>query len=439
MWINSEQEAVLASVKRWWTKGESNSFLITGCAGTGKTRLIGEIIRWLRQQEGKTVGVGTPTWQSLYAAIDHANGDAWYKDVVYFKTVHSILGYAMEPSDNGEQRLAKVNKCYNEDVNVLVIDEAFYLNNALNRVLLDQKTPRVLIGDPDQLLPIGDKHSILLTEGIQTAQLKTVMRNDDPKLLALAHKLRLAVNRQYTLMMSDLKPFIVDSKAWMDGLVHSATGVGLTWKAKEGAVPLNRAIRERLMPGVTDQFIVGDRIMMHSPYITDDVFLHNNERVAIVSVKPMEIPVLELEGFIPGRPRPDEKPDEPITEFPYQGYGLMVESKRHGIVPMLVLDRSAETRFKRDMRRRAAYVDSIPEPPFKSWLKQKYWRYRNMICIDWDYCKAMSTHRSQGSEYDDVWIDAHDIHSCRDFDTMLRLMYVAFTRGRKHVYIKMEA
>ncbi len=58
----------------------------------------------------------------------------------------------------------------------------------------------------------------------------------------------------------------------------------------------------------------------------------------------------------------------------------------------------------------------------------------NVICIDFNH--AMTVHKSQGSTYENVFIDMEDIGKCadRDYQLYLKLLYVAMSRASNKVY-----
>jgi hypothetical protein len=59
-----------------------------------------------------------------------------------------------------------------------------------------------------------------------------------------------------------------------------------------------------------------------------------------------------------------------------------------------------------------------------------------VICLDFPY--AMTIHKSQGSTYEEVYIDTDDLYDNTahrgDYDMYLRLMYVGMSRASKKVF-----
>jgi ATP-dependent exoDNAse (exonuclease V) alpha subunit len=52
-----------------------------------------------------------------------------------------------------------------------------------------------------------------------------------------------------------------------------------------------------------------------------------------------------------------------------------------------------------------------------------------------DYSYAISTHKSQGSTFDSVFVDIRNINSCNDEAVRRQLQYVALSRTKKNVLI----
>ena len=52
-----------------------------------------------------------------------------------------------------------------------------------------------------------------------------------------------------------------------------------------------------------------------------------------------------------------------------------------------------------------------------------------------DYSYALSTHRSQGSSYNNVLVDIRNINTCKDEQVKRQLQYVALSRTRNNVLL----
>ena len=65
---------------------------------------------------------------------------------------------------------------------------------------------------------------------------------------------------------------------------------------------------------------------------------------------------------------------------------------------------------------------------------REYKTINDFVCIS-DFNHCMTVHKSQGSEYDYVYIDSEDFTSCIDIQTRLKLLYVGISRAKKQVFL----
>lgn len=66
---------------------------------------------------------------------------------------------------------------------------------------------------------------------------------------------------------------------------------------------------------------------------------------------------------------------------------------------------------------------------------KKYLSFKDcVVCVDFPH--ALTVHKSQGSTYENVFLDMEDLGKCadKDYDLYLRLMYVAVSRASDKVY-----
>jgi len=65
---------------------------------------------------------------------------------------------------------------------------------------------------------------------------------------------------------------------------------------------------------------------------------------------------------------------------------------------------------------------------------REYKTINDYVCIS-DFNHCMTVHKSQGSEYDYVYLDSEDLASCIDIQTRLKLLYVGISRAKKQVFL----
>jgi len=122
---------------------------ITGAAGTGKTTVLGEAISEAKDA-GYSVAVAAPTGRAA-ARIKEKSGH-------YAQTVHRLLGYgAPDPNDPNDMPIPKRGRSNPIPADFIFIDEASMLSDELHRNLVQAVRPGAVLryfGDMNQLPPV---------------------------------------------------------------------------------------------------------------------------------------------------------------------------------------------------------------------------------------------------------------------------------------------
>lgn len=67
-------------------------------------------------------------------------------------------------------------------------------------------------------------------------------------------------------------------------------------------------------------------------------------------------------------------------------------------------------------------------------IYREYKTINDYVCVS-DFNHCMTIHKSQGSEYNHVYLDSEDLKSCIDIVTRLKLLYVGVSRAKEIVYL----
>jgi exodeoxyribonuclease V alpha subunit len=362
---------------------------ITGAAGTGKTTILGEAVTEAKDAK-YTVALCAPTGRAA-ARIRESSGH-------YARTAHRLLGYgAPDPSDPNDVPIPKRDKKNPIPADFIYVDESSMLSEELFRSLVDAMRPGSAIrffGDMNQLPPVNsisrfqyvlDKfpsveltHNFRSGDGIIRASqniLKGLVpaTNDQVSVLNIGHKLGLAT----------LDEFIDEEFATDKAQVIVPTKVGVL-----GARMINKYMQQRL----------------------------NKSNRA-----------LELEYVLEGDP-PDKptryrlRPGDKII-WTHNDYNLNLFNGMIGrvvdfddFVGDVVLD---------------FYGRDVTVPPFlekRAADGRGIFRYDPRKYIDLAY--AITTHKSQGSEFQRVIMLLY-----RSRALSRQNFYTGLTRARKHVTI----
>ena len=200
---------------------DEHIFLLKGYAGTGKTTLLAGLIKYL-DSIGKAHEVMAPTGRAS-KILRNKTG--------YGKTIHRSI-YKLESVDVIQNKEEETNalieikypiRSLENDGSILIIDESsmissreskqslfkFGTDNLLKDLLtyaqiIDKKTKIIFVGDPAQLLPVGDNKSWAFDRSLFTSknflvneyELKEVKRQDKNLILENSNIIRQVIDNE---------------------------------------------------------------------------------------------------------------------------------------------------------------------------------------------------------------------------------------------------
>lgn len=179
--LDSHQQKAFDAVWAWFVfdSGERQTFSVGGYAGTGKTTLIRHIIDHF-QTQGMAVSVAAFTGKAVH--VLQGKG-------VPASTLHRLL-YDYVGSEDGEPEFVpKPVGALEEDMDLVIVDEASMVSRDLADVLLEHQIPVLWVGDHGQLEPVGGGSISLVRQ--PEARLEHVHRQAETSgIIDFAHHLR---------------------------------------------------------------------------------------------------------------------------------------------------------------------------------------------------------------------------------------------------------
>jgi exodeoxyribonuclease-5 len=131
----------------------------------------------------------------------------------------------------------------------------------------------------------------------------------------------------------------------------------------------------------------------------------------------------------------EEATVEKVQVLPHPIYGdrflvyvLELTTDEGGTVTASVIHESSLADYNRELSRRAEEAKKRPG------LWGTYWSFVDQF-HDLRPCHALTVHRSQGSTFDNVFVDVGDVMSNRNFSEALRCLYVAVSRASTNVML----
>lgn len=467
MQLTQQQQSAFDDICRF-IDGDGQVFILRGYAGTGKTTLVRHIIQYI-SSVNRAYKLMAPTGRAanvLTAKVSCADGGA------AATTIHrGIYNFQEMKAKIDDEDIAKSSyKLYfplrvSDTPEVCIIDEASMLGNNLsegemysfgtNHLLDDVMTyvnlqhngKLILVGDPAQLPPVGENVSKALDASffkmlglrVSESTLTEVLRQDaNSTLLSNAIKVRDAYNMHKYNDLSFIKGDDITAIApsslasiYYDKYYKPQIGNSvMICYSNRAANTYNQQIRQLIWGVENAKMQVEDVMMVINNHYVGEINgkdIMNGEFVKILSVSNEEthhVPV-----YSPSK----ERVTMDITYV--DASVLLADGKvwEGKVITEPVL--SASEGNLSLMMCKALYIDfcmrNAKLKPNTEEFAQSLRNdpYYNALKVRYGY--AVTCHKSQGGEWNDVFIDFEGVHVDR---FGLRWIYTAITRAKQHIY-----
>lgn len=386
-----------------WLKTNSTWFVLRGPAGTGKTFLLKMLAKM------PNVYLTAPTNKAA-KVLSKATG-------VPVRTTFSMLGLRMKQEEDKMVMEYGSETPYFPQGSVLVIDEGSMTGEDLLSFvgrLAKEKGIKVLVsGDPAQLPPVGEPRSPcwkLAETDDDKAALDVVIRYDN-EILRLATRLRRSIfeRKWHSPIKNDNHEgsgvFLTDKKGFLASLDQLKledfdTTKVIAWRNRT-VNSYNRRIRANL--GFTDEFCVGERVLLGGPVEESGLIVaHTDEEFIVKKVSDGEVWVRNGDIHVP------------VTSLYVEGdRALTLSIPKDNSLDDLLASKALVAKAAKGKERGAAWRD--------------FWETKALFhSVRYGY--AMTAHRAQGSTYEQVYVDQTDILANQEHREAFRCLYVAITR-----------
>lgn len=410
MQLNADQAALVEELLDFYQKPDKQYFLLSGQAGVGKTTCMKYFANRLQEIHGGVkICMSAPTNKAV-AVLSESVGDSSYT----FKTIYSLLGLRMmangevkELTDSGTDNIGAFD--------LVLIDEGSMVSSVLIDYIFKKTrladTKIVIIGDKQQLPPVKELASPIWKQFNVDYELTEVMRHQN-EVLTFVQSIR--GNPDPEFVSPGKNVFIDQSEYTFVGKIRYLAESGAFHKGEAKAIAwrnvtvdcLNQIIRDSYPNTQSpDKFIVGDRVVMKEPIIV-------GERTVAAT---------DEEGQVTG-----------------------VYVTHHNIYPMLKAWRLTITMDFEGSAVNAYVIHDDSKEMMNRMLddfknkKQwnQFWKMKEAF-HDVSYAYALTAHRSQGSTFKHVFVDAGDIMLNRNIEERTKCLYVACSRAGKtlHVFV----
>ncbi len=431
-----------------YTPDKNVLYLLKGYAGTGKSTLIGHLVKLLSMANYKAV-LMAPTGRAAKVIANYSGKKAF--------TIHKQIYFTKAEKGSGVQFVLKPNKYSNT---LFIVDEASMIGDDRqsaklfeNGSLLDDLMQYVdagtnckllLVGDPAQLPPVhltispaldGEYLENKFNKEVTEWELKEVVRQQkDSGILSNATQLRLQMNEEhldsflFDLSIANDVQRLQDGNEILELLDDALRNGGLEEtvfivRSNKRANLYNQQIRGRILFLEAD-LSVGDQLMVvKNNYFwlepeSDPGFIANGDLVKVLRILSHH----ELYNFKFAKVEvqlvdyPDEKPFETVVLLDT----LSSES------PSLTYEEGNQ--LYQSVQEDYQHLSS----KYKRFLAVKNNPYFNALQVKYSY--AITCHKSQGGQWKNVFIEQPYLPDGPDL-SYFRWLYTALTRAQTNLYL----
>lgn len=293
----------------------------------------------------------------------------------------------------------------------------------------------VYLGDPNQLPPVNDQQAIKPNGKYQVTLTKIYRQEEGNELLEPLCQLVDFINGATPKPLKESKNFIRNADIVKEYTLCKEDKVLLAY-TNERVENLNVVIKGRA------DVTVGDGI--YSPTLKE-FYTYGEE---LIDVDYINLPfgdilglkskyktlehLLTIHNHFALLDNPEGETEVYAVEFGHYQYKLKMDQ-----LGLAATEANKEIEDKHGMGGKT-FASMNPHDPL-SRKRAKAWRdyltYKEcVVCIDFPF--AMTVHKSQGSTFNTVFVDTENLSVCadRDYQTYLKLMYVAISRASNKVY-----
>ena len=475
--LNDLQFSIYRKIlKKFIYNEEKGICLITGSAGTGKTYAVNKALEYImdRVSESKndTIIISAPTNQAVNNIFLLLTPELMElkksRKYIQYKTLHSSLGYeevidgygnlSFKPSEEKvfevEERLRKLR--------LLIVDEGSMVNKEMYNILIQNfkkyKFSIFFVGDPYQLPPIKEAHSlvfdkdeikklgkihetIILTEIIRQRAGHPILdithhythntTNEDINLLHLLKEAKsVTLDNAGILNLKNNNKKDADLQGMVDILEQYYKADEYTNKpfhiktiayTNNCVDTFNDLIRGIVYGEEANKgLVIGEKLILNSPVVIDKhskKMLHVNQEIVVTDY---DESILDINiGNIKFSLKYYD------TEISYQDLFMT----NYARIKLIHEDSKSVMEAKLDKLKKQA----LAHPPGgfyakKAWVE--YYTLRDKFFTSTKYAYCVTTHKAQGSTYDNIILILNDLSRDRNPIERNMLTYTAMTRAK---------
>lgn len=429
------------------SKQKNEAFLLKGYAGTGKTTIVGSLVKNLSKIKKRSVLLA-PTGRAAKVISNYSKKQAFtiHKKIYFPKSDKGTVSFTLQPNKHRDTIFIVDEASMIPDINQdsKLFENGSLLDDLMQFVYSGNNCKLLLIGDSAQLPPVHLDISPALDASLLENQYdkevikieldEVVRQQKDSGILVNATRIRERLEHELfeAFKFSGINyPDIirpVDGQEIMDAINDSYSALGnedtvIIVRSNKRANLYNQSIRERIL-FQESQLSAGDYLMV----VKNNYFWVDNQSEAGFIANGDIVEVLEIFAF------------KELYGFRFAEVKLrMVDyPNMKPLETVLFLDTlTSETPSLTYNESNQLYQEVMKDyatekSKYKKFLAVKNNKYFNALQVKFSY--AITCHKSQGGQWKTVFVEQPYLPNGIDKD-YLRWLYTAITRAQEKLYL----
>lgn len=444
--LGEDQQLALDNIKDF-LKSNKVAFSLVGYAGTGKSLLIKYIIKYL-ESIYKPYTLCAPTHRAKVVLERFTEREGI--------TLHKLLALSpmIEILDLDFKDLRFVMNANLSTIpkkGVVICDESSMINNDLYDILYEKCAKSdcklITIGDIAQLKPVNaTQHSKVFDNPNRFTLTRIYRQSKDSGLVEILPILRESIINNFTdipgkqgsvICYNNVKEFLTTSIPYFKKAINNSDILEIKILAytNDRVSAFNKKMKEILFPQNEYnklEFLIG----CENLEFNNTKFWNSMDYVIADAPRKSEVFIpgfITLPGYYLNLYNSSNKALEEIfileREIPKDYFDSLAYHIENVRLEAVVAKQNKEYNASKKWREYYKLIGSFTSPI------DLYYSNRLIRKKSFDYGYAITTHRSQGSSINNVFIDMNNIKKCRDSIELRQLQYVSVSRTMKNVHI----
>jgi len=425
---NAQQETATLLLYKF-LNNRQKVFLLEGIPGSGKTHTVSNFLKNQHDIPYCNIIILTPTHQAKKVIAEKTGGK------FECSTIHSFLGFTKQIDKNGDTFFKITEKKDSgSSIKVVVVDECSMVNKKCFEALMKIRNKKdfklIFLGDKNQLPPIGE--NVSLSFGVDKEdryKLTENVRNSND-IFKLTTYILQNIRKKCDFFTESTKNItvyknVIEYHEKLKQVVKETDKINqvkiLCWTNNKRK-NMNVYVRKLKYGDSPQKYYVGEELISMSMLMSVDgqTQLATNDMFEIEGLEKEMINVDKSEHI----PKRFKKYFEEMPEFEV----WKISNTDFYIYDMV--DKYVK-KFNRIME---MIYDECYEYKKKDFWEQ-YYRLKEIFLPEVDYTYALTVHRSQGSEWDIIFLDSSNINRNRKMLEKNKLIYVGASRSKTKLYV----